>query len=733
MLPTLNAPDLRLGNQHRFRQVCVQALTWSGVVLAGLLAWSPLHLEWLALLDIVALSFWAASPYKWLASAAMIAGACAGAFYGTTHGYGADMLRLPGLSLAALLMAMLSQRLGHRATQRQEQLAERTACLDMLANLRPGMAWTLLPGRQPEFANQAALNYTGQQAVTSLGEYLECFHPDDVPRYLLQLNQTVTTRQSSEVEIRLRRRDGQYRWMLCRTHPMWDRHGTLLRWLTIGHDIEDRKRAESTLRKREEEYRHMVDFVPASICVADAKGDIIYANKVAVAAAGKPVERIIGKGWLENLHPDSRAAVQREWSASIATKRPLDVKFLFKRTDGEYRWRHLTAAPWQDEKGDVMSWYMLGVDIHDLVMAQKALVTSECELTKIVETLPLGIWCTSVDGQPTYLNRRLREHIGATPEQTRDLNWHQNVHPEDRDATTAAFMHCIKTGNSYSMMHRLRIADGSYHWYEQRGEPLRDAGGQIKRWYGVAIDIDERIRTEERLRETRANLARASHAAAVAELSASIAHELNQPLTSVIANAQAGRRWLAATPPNVAEAARSIDMILRDGCAADDTMQNIRALFKRQSIKKSCMRVEEMVCEAVRLVHEDSHRKKIPIQCLFTPGLPTVLADCVQIQQILMNLICNGIEAAEYIGRSPRLRIEVQPHQDDRLLIEVQDNGPGVIDQVGIFDAFFTTKSTGMGIGLAISRSIAQAHGGQLWVENVAEGGACFKLVLPTA
>jgi signal transduction histidine kinase len=173
-------------------------------------------------------------------------------------------------------------------------------------------------------------------------------------------------------------------------------------------------------------------------------------------------------------------------------------------------------------------------------------------------------------------------------------------------------------------------------------------------------------------------------------------------------------------------------MILRDGRAADDTMQNIRALFKRQSVRKSRTRVEGMVREAVRLVHEDSQRKRTPIQCVFAHGLPMVLADRIQIQQVLMNLICNGIEAAEHTGRAPHLLISAQPYPEDRLLIEVLDNGPGVSDPDGIFDAFVTTKAAGMGIGLAISRSIAQAHDGQLWVDNPAGGGACFKLILPT-
>jgi PAS domain S-box-containing protein len=283
----------------------------SGMVLAALLAWPPLHLEWLALLDIAALSFWAAEPYRWLASVAGIAGACGGTFYGAAlPADGANMLRLLGFSLATVLVAKLSQRFGNTAAQQPEQLARRTACLDMLANLRASPAWSLLPDRRPEFVNQATLNYTGAQAVASLSDCLAALHPDDVPHYLEQLNRAAAASQSSELEIRLRRHDGQYRWMLCRTHPMRDRHGMFLRWISISQDIEDRKRAESTLRKQEETYRHIVDYVPACICVADAQGEIIYANKVAVGKLGKPADQIIGKGWLDSLHPDSLPVAQ---------------------------------------------------------------------------------------------------------------------------------------------------------------------------------------------------------------------------------------------------------------------------------------------------------------------------------------------------------------------------------------------------------------------------------------
>src|SRR3984957_6826967 len=250
------------------------------------------------------------------------------------------------------------------------------------------------------------------------------------------------------------------------------------------------------------------------------------------------------------------------------------------------------------------------------------------------------------------------------------------------------------------------------------GEPLRDPDGRILQWYGISIDIDDRKKAEDHLRETRAKLNKASRIAMVAELSASIAHELNQPLTSVLANAQASKRWLAGTPPNIEEATTSIERVVRDARSADQTMQNIRALFKRESFERKEIRVPEMVNEAVRLVQEDANKRGVAIQCIFDKDLPRVFVDPILIQELFINLISNAIEATENIPREPKVIIRAAISDDKEMEIDVIDNGPGVDDAEKIFDAFVTTKEKGMGIGLAVSRSIAQAHEGKLSVAN---------------
>lgn len=217
----------------------------------------------------------------------------------------------------------------------------------------------------------------------------------------------------------------------------------------------------------------------------------------------------------------------------------------------------------------------------------------------------------------------------------------------------------------------------------------------------------------------------------VAELSASIAHELNQPLMSVMANAQASKRWLSAAPPNLEEAVVSIDRIVRDAHSADQTMQNIRALFKREPFERREASVSEIISEAVRLVQEDQNKRGVPIQSAFQEALPNVSVDPILLQEVFINLISNAMDAMEAGPREPLLTIRASAAGDREVTIEVVDNGPGVDDTERIFDAFVTTKEKGMGIGLAVSRSIVEAHEGQLIAANNSDFGATFTVKIP--
>lgn len=223
---------------------------------------------------------------------------------------------------------------------------------------------------------------------------------------------------------------------------------------------------------------------------------------------------------------------------------------------------------------------------------------------------------------------------------------------------------------------------------------------------------------------------RSSGFAREAELSAAIIHRLNQPLTSMLANAQAAKRWLAAEPPDLGEAVTAMDRIVRDARAAGETMERIRALFKQASLSKREATLPDMMSEALRLVLEDPNKREVRVKCQFDGNLPTIRVDPLAIQEVFINLTSNALEAMESTA-DPVLEILVGVENEEELLVQVIDNGPGIDAGDKIFDAFVTTKEYGLGIGLAVSRSIVEAHGGRLWAENKPGGGAKFCLVLP--
>jgi hypothetical protein len=262
---------------------------------------------------------------------------------------------------------------------------------------------------------------------------------------------------------------------------------------------------------------------------------------------------------------------------------------------------------------------------------------------------------------------------------------------------------------------------------------LRSDTGEIVKWYGILFDIEDRKQTEDHLQDARLRLANASRAATVAELSASIAHQLNQPLMSVSANAQAAKRWLTAIPCNESEAIESIEHILRDVRAADQTMQHIRALFKHEPYEKNEENVLDIVRESVRFVHEDPNKREVTIDWSIEVDLPPICVDRIQMQQVFLNLISNAIEAMEGSLTSAEIKLRAFAAKDQGVIIQVIDNGPGLQDFERIFDAFMTTKEKGMGIGLAVSRSIVEAHGGRLWAENNQSCGATFTVALPVS
>jgi C4-dicarboxylate-specific signal transduction histidine kinase len=279
----------------------------------------------------------------------------------------------------------------------------------------------------------------------------------------------------------------------------------------------------------------------------------------------------------------------------------------------------------------------------------------------------------------------------------------------------------------------LRRADGEYRWLLIRAVPLRDEVGKIVKWYGTSTDIEDRKRAEETVRKAQAELAHVTRVTTMGELAASIAHEVNQPLSAIMNNSSACLRWLASGEPNLDEAREAARRVIRDGARAGEVITRIRALLRKTDTEKARLDINQIIREVVTLTRNEATGKGVALRLELAAGLPPVLGDRVQLQQVILNLIMNGIEAMASVTDRPReLLICSRQHESDNVLVAVRDSGVGLDGQdlEKLFDAFYTTKSQGLGMGLAISRSIVEDHGGRLWVVSNDGPGATFQFTL---
>lgn len=373
--------------------------------------------------------------------------------------------------------------------------------------------------------------------------------------------------------------------------------------------------------------------------------------------------------------------------------------------------------------------------------AEETVRQSEKQLRDVIETVPAIVWTALPDGSNVFANRGWAEYTGRSAEDTAGAGWQTAVHPEDVARYVEEWHASLATGEPFEGEVRLRAADEEYRWFLARGRPLRDEQGSILSWYGVLTDIEGRKRAEEEvraseeaLRNAQTELARVTRALTVSELTASIAHEVNQPLTGVITNGQACLRWLARDEPNLEEARAAVHRIIRDGNRASQVVTRIRALLQKGVTQKSWLDINHVLDDILALAQGELRRAGVSVQTAFAEHLPAVWADRVQLQQVVLNLIVNAIEAMTPVMDRPRrlhLRTAVE---GQRILVTVRDTGvglqPDVLDHM--FETFYTTKPQGIGMGLAISHSIIHAHGGQLWAIPNDDHGATFLFTLPT-
>ena len=361
---------------------------------------------------------------------------------------------------------------------------------------------------------------------------------------------------------------------------------------------------------------------------------------------------------------------------------------------------------------------------------------SEDQLQTIIDTIPTLAWRTEADGSTEFLNRRWLDYTGLSAEQAKGWGWTAAIHPDDREKLMATWRKVLASGTSSESEARIRRFEGEYRWFLFRTVPLRDKLGNISKWYGINTDIEDRKRAEDALDHAQAELAHVSRVATLGEMSASIAHEINQPLAAVITNANACLRWLTRQAPDLNEARAAVERIIRDGSRASAVIGRVRALAKKAPPRQDCFDINETIIEALALARSQIQANRVSLQTHLADNVPSILGDRIQLQQVILNLIINAIEAMSGTAVGPReLRISTARDASDGVLAAVRDSGPGLnsASLEHLFDPFYTTKPHGMGMGLAISRSIIQAHGGGLWAASNDGPGAAFYFTLPPA
>lgn len=629
----------------------------------------------------------------------------------------------------------------------EEAVHDQQRELSQLVDMIPSYLWRITPDGVPEFFNKRLVDYLGLD-VAGLGKpdrgrltaFIEAaIHPDDVASVTKEFGRSLASGQKLSMKWRMRRADGVYRWMAASAEAMRDTDGCIVNWYGICHDIDGQLKAEDELRSSKQQLEQMLDAVPVNILSFSPSGVMTYASQRYVDKVGSPPAHVedFDALALDVAHPEDFPGMFRRASEGFATGSAFVNRFRQREKDGVYRWIEARAQPLRATDGTIVQWYIASIDIEDEMRAQEALRERERMLHQLVETLPAMIDCATPDGQPIYRSQQMSEYLGYgfddldVGEKSRlDGTLETSVHPDDLAGVQVNYAHSLATGEPYARRHRLRRSDGEYRWVETRAAPMRDADGVIGQWNVICLDIDSEVRAQQDLQVAQERLARASQAASLAELSASIAHEVNQPLAAIVANSHACHRWLCAEPANIERAKITAERISRSANAAADIVSRTRALFSQSTETRIVMSLGEVVAGTHELLADEAARRSVRMEVDIANNMPSIAFDPVQIQQVLINLIRNGMDAMDAVTTKRVLRLRVR-QMNDVVRIEVSDSGSGIEQPSRVFEPFFTTKREGMGIGLAICRSIIESHGGKLWAENNQTCGATFTFALP--
>jgi PAS domain S-box-containing protein len=476
--------------------------------------------------------------------------------------------------------------------------------------------------------------------------------------------------------------------------------------------------------------RAIIDTIPVLAWTAGPDGEADFFNSYWQAFTGLSSEESVAIGWAQALHPDDSERVLGEWQEALQSGAPIDMELRLRRADGEFLWFLTRGHPVRDASGRVSKWYGTGTEIDARRREEHRARESADSYNEILDRVPAMLFTTTAEGDLEFVNGALLRYFGTGLEALQAWKRAEHLHPDDLPKTIALWSQAVSAGEPCIIEQRLRRHDGVYRWFQFHAVPQRNPEGRVLRWYGSITDLDDGKKKDAQIRAMEARLSSASRMSAVSQLSAAIAHEVSQPLAAVVANGAACVRWLSMQPPNIERALHSLDRIGRDAAASVDVVQRTRMLFQQAPLVKAPLDLNAVATEVLQMLQEELQHGAVTATTRLDPSLPLVRGDRVQIQQVLSNLMRNAIEAMA-VAKGEAKTLEVASRWEaGHAVVLVADSGPGLSDPHIVFQPFFTTKRTGMGMGLAISKTIVEAHGGRLWAVSEPGRGATFAMAI---
>ncbi|QIG95959.1 PAS domain-containing protein [Bradyrhizobium sp. 6(2017)] len=559
-------------------------------------------------------------------------------------------------------------------------------------------------------------------------------HSDDRNRVRAEVENAQNGKGGFSSEFRIVLPDGTTKYVESIRKPVFSTNGELVEVVATQIDVTERKRAGEALRESEAKFRDYAE--TASDWFWEIGPDYKF-TQLTENAFGAPAAHRLGTAWWDHAYDlETEPEKWRLVWATLDSRKPFrDFVYRGLGGNGSPMYVRASGKPMFDANGEFRGYRGTGTDVTAIMHAQEALRESERSARSAIDGIAGLLAVLAPNGELETANRQLFEYFGRSLEWLKNWGTSDVVHPEDLPHVLELVKRGITSGIPFNFELRLRRFDGEYRWFENRHVPVRDDSGRIARWYLLLTDIEDRTQALARLEQMQSDFAHMNRVSMMGELAASLSHEITQPIASARNNARAAQNFLDMQPPDLGEVRDALSCVVGDTDRAGDMIVRIREQIKKAPPRKEQFDLNAAINEVIVLGRSAIINNGVTVQTRLSEGLFPIHGDRVQLQQVVLNLLLNAIEAmgSREAGARELLISTEQDHTG--VLVTVRDSGPGIDPShlERVFDAFYTTKSSGMGMGLSICRSIIDAHGGRLWAEANEPCGAIFQLTLPSA